>query len=382
MGKPIKEARGEVKKCVWVCRFYAENAQQFLRDQTIKTENTQSLVAYNPLGIVLSIMPWNFPYWQVFRFAAPALMAGNAILLKHAPNVPQCAEAITDLIQQAFPTAVFSNLYVNHLKIQGIIEDPRVRAVTFTGGDAAGAKVAATAGRSIKKTVLELGGSDPFIVLSDANLKEAAKAAVQSRFLNAGQSCIAAKRLIVVKSVADHFIDLLDATISQLKVGDPLEEETEVGPLARRDLLMNLDKQVQKSVQMGAKTLLGGRAVRNSRGNFYEPTLMINVQKGMPAFEEELFGPVAVVIIAEDEKEAIQLANDTAYGLGASIWTLDANKGMRLAREIQAGCVFINSMVYSDPRLPFGGIKKSGYGRELSEAGIREFVNVKTVVRK
>lgn len=380
MGKPTKEALGEVEKCAWVCNYYADNAKQFLKDEFIKTEHAFSVITHSPLGIILAIMPWNFPFWQFFRFAAPALMAGNVILLKHAPNVPQCALAIENLCKEAgFPDELVQNLFINHKKTAKIIADNRIQAITFTGSDRAGSQVAALAGKHIKKTVLELGGSDPFIVLADANIKKAAQIAVKSRMLNTGQSCIAAKRWIVVASVLAIFTKLVRAEILQLEMGNPVEEGVTIGPLAREDLVKTLDEQVKKSVKLGAKVLIGGKRPAHD-GAYYEPTLLTNVKKGMPAYDEEIFGPVAVIIAVADEQEAIEVANDTKYGLGASIWTIDKQKASRLARKLQTGAVFINGMVKSDPRLPFGGIKKSGYGRELSEQGIKEFVNVKTIV--
>lgn len=381
MGKPISQAEAEIEKCAWVCRYYADNARIFLKDEHIKTEHKSSIVTHAPLGVILAIMPWNFPFWQVFRFVAPALMAGNAILLKHASNVPQCALAIEALFQEAgFPMGIFQNVFINHNKVAWLIAHERIQAVTLTGSDAAGAKVAQLAGKHIKKMVLELGGSDPFIVLDDANVKEAAQQAVASRMLNNGQSCIAAKRFIVLEKVAPDFINEMTKHIGSLKMGDPMDENTDVGPLAREDLAVKLSKQVAASVKKGAKVILGGQRPKNLKGAFYEPTLLTNVKEGMPVFDEEVFGPVAPIIVAKNVTEAVYLANQTPYGLGASIWTTDPERGSRLARQIDSGCVFINAMVASDPRLPFGGIKKSGYGRELSEQGIKEFVNVKTVV--
>ncbi len=381
VGKPIMQARAEIEKCAWVCRYYAENAKLHLREEAINTEFSSSIITYAPLGIILAIMPWNYPFWQLFRFAAPALMAGNAVLLKHAPNVPQCALAIEELFRQAnFPEGMLQNLFLPNRRVANLIADPRIAAVTFTGSTEAGAKVAETAGRHIKKCVLELGGSDPFIVLDDANLKEAAAIAVKARMQNAGQSCIAAKRFITTDRVHDTFVDLFMAEAQKLKLGDPMEEDTDLGPLAREDLLVKLQRQVNRSVRMGAKLLLGGKRPAKLKGAFFPATILDNVTPGMPAFDQELFGPVAAIIRARDTEHAVELANQTEYGLAASIWTVNVERAQRLARQLNCGGVFINSMSMSDPRLPFGGTKKSGYGRELSQAGIREFVNVKTVV--
>ncbi|MEZ4884718.1 MAG: NAD-dependent succinate-semialdehyde dehydrogenase [Chitinophagales bacterium] len=381
MGKPIEEAKAEIKKCAWVCEYYANNAKHFLKDEIINTENSASVITHAPLGVLLAIMPWNFPFWQVFRFAAPALMAGNSVILKHAANVPQCAIAIEQLFRTAqFSEGLFQSIFVDHGMVKRIIEDPMVRGISLTGSNLAGSTVAELAGKNIKKTVLELGGSDPFIVLDDANLKLAAEAAIQSRMSNAGQSCIAAKRLIVVEPVLNSFVELLTEHIRQLKVGDPMNEDTDVGPLAREDLAETVAKQVKESMRLGAEAVIGGNRPADKKGAFFNPTLLVNVKEGMPVFEEEIFGPVAAVIAARDVQHAISLANKTKYGLGSSIWTLDRDKATRLARQIQAGGVFINTIVHSDPRLPFGGIKQSGYGRELSSYGIREFVNTKTIV--
>lgn len=379
MGKPIKESLGEVEKCASVCNFYADNAEKFLHDESIPTEASKSFVSYEPLGPILAIMPWNFPFWQVFRFAAPALMAGNVAVLKHASNVPQCALAIeTIFLEAGFPEGVFQALLVESSKVEKLIADSNIQAVTLTGSEGAGSKVAALAGQYIKKTVMELGGSDPFIVLVDADIELAARTAVHARMLNTGQSCICAKRFIVQESIAGKFTELMKKYILQLKSGDPLDESTDYGPLAREDLAEELVRQVQESVEKGATVILGGSRPPGS-GAFFSPTILANVKPGMPAYEEELFGPVAAIISVRDEEEAIEIANDSRYGLGASIWTSDLRKGEVLARKIESGVVFINDMVKSDPRLPFGGIKKSGYGRELSQVGIREFVNIKTI---
>ena len=380
MGKPIKQSISEVEKCAWVCEYYADNAKMFLKDEHIKTESQQSFISYEPLGVILAIMPWNFPFWQTFRFAAPALMAGNVGVLKHASNVPKCAMAIEQLfIDAGCGEGVFQNLLVSSSNVKKLIENKHVQAVTLTGSEGAGSKVGEQAGRQIKKTVLELGGSDPFIILKEANLKEAAKVAVQSRMINTGQSCIAAKRFIVEESVAESFIALLGKEIDKLNIGDPNDENADLGPMAREDLLKDVHNQVRVSVKKGAKLIKGGERLKR-KGYYYKPTLLQNVHPGMPAFDEELFGPVMAVITAKDEEEAISLANNSKYGLGASLWTENMDLAARLVRNIQAGNVFVNSMVKSDPRLPFGGIKKSGYGRELSDVGIKEFVNIKSIV--
>ncbi len=379
MGKIIRESRAEVEKCAWVCDYYAENAEIFLQEEIVETDASKSYVAFEPLGIVLAVMPWNFPFWQVFRFAAPALMAGNAGLLKHASNVPGCALAIEGIFKEAgFPENIFRTLMIKSSLVPEVIADRHVQAVTLTGSEPAGAAVASLAGRQIKKTVLELGGSDPFIVLEDADLQKAVEVGVQARMINAGQSCIAAKRFIVVESVLEQFEKQFTERMSSLQVGDPLNEKTEVGPLARMDLVDEIDRQVQESVQNGARLLIGGKRLSGG-GCFYAPTVLTDVKKGMPVYEQETFGPVAAIIPVKDEDEAIAVANDSEFGLGASLWTQNIEKGQTLARRIRAGAVFINGMVKSDPRLPFGGIKKSGYGRELSHFGIREFVNIKTV---
>ncbi|MBL4716079.1 MAG: NAD-dependent succinate-semialdehyde dehydrogenase [Bacteroidia bacterium] len=379
MGKPIREARAEIEKCALVCNFYADNGENFLKDELIESDAGKSFISYVPLGIILAVMPWNFPFWQVFRFAAPSLMAGNVGVLKHASNVPQCAIAIEQLFTEAgFPEGVFQNFLIGSSKVNNLIEDKRIKAVTLTGSEMAGSKVAECAGRNIKKTLLELGGSDPFIVLNDADLNKAVKVAVKSRMINCGQSCIAAKRFIVEDSIHDEFVEKMIEKMKVLKIGDPTEETTDVGPMAREDLANELLEQVNKSVEMGAKKVLGGdRTDRN--GAFFNPTILTEVKPGMPAYHEEMFGPVATVIKVVDENEAIQVANDSDFGLGGSIWTNDIQKGETLARKVESGAVFVNGLVKSDPRLPFGGIKNSGYGRELSYLGIREFVNQKTI---
>lgn len=379
MGKIVHEARAEVEKCAGACEFYAERAEAFLNDEIIQSDASSSYVAYLPLGTVLAVMPWNFPFWQVFRFAAPGLMAGNTAVLKHASNVPQCALAIEEIFRQAgFPHGVFRTLMISAAQVEKIIADPRIHAVTLTGSDAAGRKVAAAAGAHLKKTVLELGGSDAFIVLADADLEPAVNVGVGSRFLNCGQSCIAAKRFILVEPIAEPFLKLFKQQAHALRMGDPAREETQLGPMARADLRDQLHKQVTDSVTAGATFALHGGPAAGP-GFFYEPTIIDHVRPGMRAYEEELFGPVAIVIRAKDDEDAIRIANDSRYGLGSSLWTRIAKKGERLARRIQSGASFVNGMVKSDPRLPFGGVKNSGYGRELSVHGIREFVNVKTM---
>ncbi|TMA93285.1 MAG: NAD-dependent succinate-semialdehyde dehydrogenase [Deltaproteobacteria bacterium] len=379
MGKPIVQGEAEVEKCAWGCEYYAEHAEAFLAHQPRKTEASRSYIRFDPLGPVLAIMPWNFPFWQVFRFAAPALMAGNTAILKHASNVPRCALQIEEIFREAgFPQGVFRAALVTAGRVPALIADPRIRAVTLTGSDSAGSKVAEQAGSEIKKTVLELGGSDPFIVLEDTELQQTAKRAAAARLINSGQSCIAAKRFIVVEKIANGFLEVLVAEMRSPRMGDPLDRGTQVGPQARHDLRASLHRQVEESIKRGAKLLLGGR-IPEGPGAFYPPTVLAAVDKGMPAFDEETFGPVAAVIRAEDEADAIRLANDSKFGLGAYLWTQDLDRAERLVRQIEAGCVFVNEIVKSDPRLPFGGIKRSGYGRELSEYGIREFVNIKSV---
>jgi succinate-semialdehyde dehydrogenase/glutarate-semialdehyde dehydrogenase len=379
MGKPIKAARDEAVKSALGCRYYAENAETFLRDEPIATEAGTNYVRYQPIGPILAVMPWNFPFWQVFRFAAPALMAGNVGLLKHASNVPQCALAIEDIFRRAgFPEGVFQTLLIGSDRVPHVIDDPRVMAVTLTGSEPAGRQVAAQAGRDIKKTVLELGGSDPFIVMPSANVALAAETAVKARTINNGQSCIAAKRFIVAGEIASDFERRFVERMRALKVGDPMDESTDVGPLATPQILDDLEQQVQKSVAAGARVLTGGKRLERP-GNFYAPTVLADIPDNSPAYREELFGPVAALFRVPDMKAAIRLANDSSFGLGASIWTNDQNETARFIDEIEAGMVFVNDMVASDPRLPFGGVKHSGYGRELSVHGIREFVNIKTV---
>lgn len=383
MGKPILQSRAEVEKCAWVCEYYAENAEKFLSDEIIKTEASNSFIAYRPIGIVLAVMPWNFPFWQVFRFAAPNLMAGNTGLLKHASNVSGCALAIEDVFRKAgFPENIFRTILVTSKNVKEVIPNKFVQAVTLTGSVPAGKSVASLAGSLIKKTVLELGGSDPYVILEDADLEQAAKSCVNSRLLNAGQSCIAAKRFIVVDGIYDKFEKLFVDFMSSKKMGDPMDETNDLGPQASLQLRDELHNQVLKSVNQGAKIILGG-FIPELPGAFYPPTILKNVKPGMPAFDEELFGPVAALIKAKDENDAIDLANKSIFGLGAAVFTKNLEKGKTIAREkLNAGCCFVNDFVKSDPRLPFGGIKESGYGRELSPLGIKEFVNIKTVFIK
>ena len=379
MGKPITQAMAEVEKCALVCDYYAENAENILREEIIATDASESFVRFDPLGIVLAVMPWNFPFWQVFRFAAPALMAGNVCLLKHASNVPMSALAIEDIFLKAgFPKDVFRTLLIGSHTVEEVINHPKIKAVTLTGSEPAGKKVAESCGKVLKKTVLELGGSDPFIVLKDADIDAAVKTAITARLINNGQSCIAAKRFIVVEKVYDEFEKKFVELMSKVKVGDPMNPETELGPIAREDLLCELEDQVKRSVQNGAKILCGGKRILRE-GFYFEATILANVLPGTPAYEEEIFGPVATLIKANNEAEAIRIANDSLFGLGASLWTSNIEKAKLLAAKIESGSVFINGMVKSDPRLPFGGIKNSGYGREISHYGIKEFVNIKTV---
>jgi len=379
MGKPINGAVSEAEKCALVCRYYAEHARKHLADSLVETNASKSYVRFEPLGPVLAVMPWNFPFWQVFRFAAPALMAGNVGLLKHASNVPQCALAIEDIFLRAeFPAGAFQTLLVGSEAVQRILEDRRVAAATLTGSEPAGRSVASVAGQQIKKTVLELGGSDPFIVMPSANLAEAVTTAVRARTINNGQSCIAAKRFIVATEIYEEFEHRFVAEMKRLRLGNPLDETTDIGPLATEQILKDVDEQVKTSVAAGAIVLTGGKQV-DRIGNFYEPTVLVNVPPDSPAAAQEVFGPVAMLFRVNDIAEAITLANATSFGLGAAAWSNEVNEQKRFVEELEAGSVFINGMVASDPRLPFGGIKNSGYGRELGEFGIREFVNIKTV---
>jgi succinate-semialdehyde dehydrogenase / glutarate-semialdehyde dehydrogenase len=383
MGKPIRQGRAEVEKCAWVCEYYADNTLKMLQPEKIETDASNSFVSFQPLGVILAIMPWNYPFWQVFRFAAPGLMAGNAVLLKHASNVPGCSLAIEDVFKESgFPKGLFQNLLIPGKQINRVMEHPVIRAVTLTGSNPAGQAVAANAGELLKKSVLELGGSDPYIILEDADLEHAAKTCVESRLLNSGQSCIAAKRFIVIESVRQRFENLFIERMRAKKMGDPLEEDVDIGPQARLDLREDLHRQVIQSIEKGAKCLLGGE-IPKGKGAYYPATVLSAVGKGMPAYEEEIFGPVAAIISVQDEREAIQVANDSSFGLGAAIFTEDIKRGERIATyDLEAGCCFVNDFVKSDPRLPFGGIKSSGYGRELSHYGIKEFVNIKTVYVK
>jgi succinate-semialdehyde dehydrogenase/glutarate-semialdehyde dehydrogenase len=379
MGKLIGEARAEIEKCAWACEYYAEHGAAFLADEIIESDASRSLVAYQPLGTVLAVMPWNFPLWQVFRFAAPGLVAGNTAVLKHASNVPQCAQAIESVFVQAgFPENVFRTLLITAGQTARVIEDPRVHAVTLTGSEPAGRSVAATAGASIKKSVLELGGSDPFVVLEDADLDLAVRNAVASRFLNSGQSCIAAKRFIVSTSVADEFVAAFADEVAKLVPGNPMDPDTKFAPMARHDLRDELHQQVLDSIAKGARAVIGC-AAEEGPGAFYQASILDHVKPGQRAYSEEFFGPVALVIRVANDEEAVFVANDSRFGLGGSVWTQDNERGEAMARRIQSGAVFVNGMVKSDPRLPFGGIKCSGYGRELSRLGIQEFVNAKTI---
>jgi len=380
MGKPIRDGRAEADKCAWICDHYAERAEEYLSDVTVETEASKSFVAYRSLGVVLAVMPWNFPFYQVIRFASPALMAGNAGVLKHSSNVQGSAMAIEELFRDAgFPEDLFRTLVIGSSQVGSVIDNPKVMAVTLTGSGPAGSAVAGAAGRNLKKTVLELGGSDPYVVLEDADVPAAVATCAASRMINGGQSCIAAKRFIVVGPVRKQFEELLLDVMSSTVMGNPLDGETTLGPQARHDLRDELHGQVTRSIEKGARLLLGGE-IPEGPGAFYPATILADVVPGMPAFDEELFGPVAAIIVAADESDAIRLANDTPFGLGAAVFTRDIERGERIAKdELDAGSCFVNTFVRSDPRLPFGGIKESGYGRELSHNGIREFVNVKTV---
>ncbi|NPA33690.1 MAG: NAD-dependent succinate-semialdehyde dehydrogenase [Chlorobi bacterium] len=380
MGKPIRQAEAEVKKCAWVCRHYAEKAPDLLAEKPVETDASYSGVRYEPLGVILGVMPWNFPLWQFFRFAVPAIAAGNTIVLKHASNVPRCALAIEEIFRESgAPEGLVEVLMIPSKKVKDVIKHELIRGVSLTGSTEAGMKVAQEAGKHILPSVMELGGSDPFIVLEDAILRDAARIGIIARMQNNGQSCIAAKRFIVADVVAPKFTELMKEQINRLKVGDPLDPETDIGPLARKDLVETLHEQVKDSVKKGARVLVGGNKMKNLPGFYYAPTLMIDVAPGMPVFDEETFGPVLPITVGHSTEEMIELANQSEYGLGASIWTLDSDLAKQLIPELETGMVFVNAMVRSDPRLPFGGVKKSGYGRELGDHGIYEFVNIKTV---
>ena len=380
MGKVMSEAQAEIEKCAKVCEYYAARAAGFLADEPLESENGRAFISYEPLGAVLAVMPWNFPFWQVFRFAAPTLMAGNTALLKHASNVPQAALAIEEVFMEAgFPNGAFQTLLIGADQVKQVIEDDRVKAVTLTGSESAGSQVAAIAAGKIKKSVLELGGSDPFIVLDDADPDKTARIAAKARMINCGQSCIAAKRFIVMERIAETFLEKLSAYMSAYEPGDPAEPLVKCGPMASEQLAEELLRQVEGSIKMGAVPLIGGKRP-DREGAYFEPTILTAVRPGMPAYEEELFGPVASVMVVKDETEAIEVANDSKFGLGGSVWTNDPQRGLSVARKVETGAMFVNAMVASDPALPFGGIKTSGYGRELSHLGIREFVNAKTIV--
>ena len=382
MGKTLESARAEALKCATGCRYYAEHAEAFLADEDVKTNATRSYIHYQPIGIVLAVMPWNFPFWQVFRFASPALMAGNVGLLKHASNVPQCALAIEEIFREAgLAEGMFQTLLIGSDKVQKVLDDPRIAAATLTGSEPAGSQVARQAGTNIKKTVLELGGSDPFIVMPSANLEEAAKVAVQARVINNGQSCIAAKRFFVHEKIADEFQKRFVKGMESLRIGDPMLDETQLGPLATPAMVSDLERQIADLTKSGAKVLTGGKRVEG-KGNFFQSTVISDIKHGSSAYYEELFGPVAMLFVVRDAQEAARIANDSQFGLGASVWTNDPIERDYFINEIESGMVFVNAMTASDPRLPFGGVKHSGYGRELGAFGIREFVNIKTVYIK
>lgn len=380
MGKPLKDSKAEIEKCAWVCDYYAENTEEFLKNELIETDASKSYVSFQPIGIVLAIMPWNYPFWQIFRFAAPGLMAGNAAIMKHAPNVPGCAEAIASVFVKAgFPEGLFTNLFMTNEQVSEVIKNEHVKAITLTGSTRAGKAVAEQAGAVLKKCVLELGGSDPYIILDDADLDLAIKTTVASRLKNNGQSCISAKRFIVTESNKDQFEVKLVKEMKSYKYGDPLDDSTDLGPLVGKKYRDQLHDQVNRSIDAGADCILGGE-IPDIKGYYYPPTILTNVKKGMPAYEEELFGPVASVIVVKNEDEALSVANDTSYGLGGAIFSKDVDRAEKLASsKLDAGSCFVNAMVQSDPRLPFGGINESGFGRELSQYGIKEFVNIKTV---
>ena len=381
MGKPLSQAVSEVEKCAWVCRYYAEQGPGFLEDEGLDSDARKSYVSFEPIGLVLAVMPWNFPFWQVFRFAAPALTAGNGALLKHASNVMGCALAIEEVIRHAgVPGDVFRSLLISSKEVPHVLENEAVKAATLTGSEPAGRSVAGEAGKRLKKTVLELGGSDPYLILKDADITLAVEKCAASRLNNGGQTCIAAKRFIVVPELRVSFTEHVLEAMKARQVGDPFEEDTDVGPMAREDLVDDLHEQVDKSIQAGAKCLLGGERPKDAQGFFYPVTVLDEVRPGMPAFDEETFGPVAVIVPAEDEADAIRLANQSTFGLGAAVFSRDLERAQKVARQLEAGCVFINDFVKSDPRLPFGGVKNSGYGRELSRYGMLEFLNLKTIV--
>jgi succinate-semialdehyde dehydrogenase/glutarate-semialdehyde dehydrogenase len=379
MGKIIRESMAEIEKCANACDYYADHASELLKDNVVSTDASRSLVVFQPLGVILAVMPWNFPFWQVFRFAAPTLMAGNASVLKHASNVPACALAIEEIFRDAgFPENLFRTLMIPSKDVKDVISDTHITAVTLTGSESDGSEVASLAGKHIKKTVLELGGSDAFIILEDVDMEKAVRTAIPARMINQGQSCIAAKRFIVVEGRKPEFERRVKLAMESLKMGDPQDPETDIGPLARKDIADEIDRQVQRSIAAGARLVLGGKPA-NRAGCYYQPTILSDVKKGMAVYAEETFGPVISIIPVKDEEEAIAVANDSQFGLGGSVWTEDLERGEAVARKIETGAVFVNGLVKSDPRLPFGGIKKSGYGRELSEFGIREFVNIKTI---
>ncbi len=379
MGKPIKQSISEIEKCAWLCSYFSENAEEFLKDKYINTDFKKSFVTLQPLGVILGIMPWNFPFWQVFRFAIPAILLGNRIAVKHSSNVPQCALKIEEMMNKALPRNVYKNIFLTGKDTEKVIASDFVSGVSMTGSTHAGSRVAEISGKNIKKTILELGGSDPFIVLDDADLRSCSASACTARFVNSGQSCVAGKRFIVTRNSAERFIDYFVGNVKKLRLGDPLDKNTDIGPLARDDLRTDIDRMVKKSNSMGAKILIGGKKV-DGKGFFYEPTVIVNVNKQMPVMSEETFGPVAPVIVVKDETEAVEFANNSNYGLGASVWSRDIDKAESIARKLDAGFVAINEVVRSDPRLPFGGVKKSGYGRELSYISLYEFANIKSIV--
>ncbi len=384
MGKPINESRSEIDKCIWLCNYYCDNIHNFLKKQVIATEATESYVSFQPLGVVLAIMPWNFPFWQVFRFAIPSILAGNTVVLKHASNVPGCSIALEDLfVESNFPDHVFRSVLVSNRKVERMVADKRISAITLTGSTKAGQAVAQTAGKYLKKCVLELGGSDPYILLDDVNIEEAVEACVKGRLINTGQSCIGAKRFIVTRKNYYEFENLFVEKMKAASMGDPFNEKNQLGPIARGNIREDLLSQINKSVSLGARLLCGGKFDESKSGFYFPATVLSDVQRGMPAYAQELFGPVASLIKVADEEEAVKVANNTSFGLGAAIFTTDIEKGKYIAEnEIEAGCCFVNDFVRSDPRLPFGGIKESGYGRELSIQGLHEFVNIKTIYIK